>query len=168
MSESADADLLDSPFWKFSKRIYSQTGVSKACLDLQNRFAADVNILLFCKWSAEFGPGRLALGQLRECVDITAQWQLKVVQVLRELRQQKLKQNTPELGDFAQRQLQSLELNAECVEQALLYQWSMDYARPRDVDVDAEAARNLVAYLSLLSVDMRAAADPLRVLLAAK
>jgi len=37
--------------WDFSVRTYRSSGVSDACLSLQNDFGADVNMLLFCCWA---------------------------------------------------------------------------------------------------------------------
>ena len=37
-------------FWSFSLRIYGAPGVESACLDLQDRFGADVNLVLYCLW----------------------------------------------------------------------------------------------------------------------
>ena len=37
-------------FWSFSLRIYGAPGVEPACLDLQDRFGADVNLALYCLW----------------------------------------------------------------------------------------------------------------------
>ncbi len=167
MHKSADASLLDNPFWRFSTRLYSQASVSTACLELQDQFAADVNMLLFCKWSALAGPGRLQLSELRDCVAVTADLQGSVIQVLRGLRRKQPTDDVPEPAKFMRRQLAELELAAERLEQALLYCWSRDLKRPENVDVAAEAARNLVAYLSLLSADVEAAAGPVRALLAA-
>jgi uncharacterized protein (TIGR02444 family) len=42
-------------FWEFSLAYYSRERVSAACLSLQNRRGADVNILLFCCWLATLG-----------------------------------------------------------------------------------------------------------------
>ena len=39
-------------FWLFSLALYGQSGVEPSCLELQNNFSADVNILLWCGWLA--------------------------------------------------------------------------------------------------------------------
>jgi uncharacterized protein (TIGR02444 family) len=42
-------------FWEFSLAFYNRERVSAACLSLQNRRGADVNILLFICWLATLG-----------------------------------------------------------------------------------------------------------------
>ena len=37
-------------FWNFSLAVYARPGVEAACLDLQDRFGADVNVALYCLW----------------------------------------------------------------------------------------------------------------------
>jgi uncharacterized protein (TIGR02444 family) len=42
----------DSPFWRFSVSFYSIPQVAAACLDLQDKAGADVNIVMFLLWNA--------------------------------------------------------------------------------------------------------------------
>ncbi len=37
-------------FWEFGKEFYARPGVERACMSLQHRRLADVNILLICLW----------------------------------------------------------------------------------------------------------------------
>ena len=37
-------------FWSFSLTVYGRPGVEAACLELQDRFGADVNLALYCLW----------------------------------------------------------------------------------------------------------------------
>ena len=39
---------MDSPFWLFSRSIYGTPGVQRECLELQDSFGIDINLLLFC------------------------------------------------------------------------------------------------------------------------
>ncbi|PCI04115.1 MAG: TIGR02444 family protein [Hyphomicrobiales bacterium] len=43
----------DFPFWSFSIDRYMRPGVSRLCLNLQERHQLDVNILLFALWVAD-------------------------------------------------------------------------------------------------------------------
>jgi uncharacterized protein (TIGR02444 family) len=42
----------DTGFWDFSLTLYGRPGVAPACLALQDRFGADVNLLLLGFWRA--------------------------------------------------------------------------------------------------------------------
>src|SRR5258708_33402993 len=41
-----------TPFWRFSLKFYGQSGVSDACIALQDGCGIDVNLLLFLFWLA--------------------------------------------------------------------------------------------------------------------
>lgn len=111
------------PFWDYSLQLYSQTGVADACLLLQDEFALDVNIVLFCVWSGAAGPGPLDEAAIRNAIARTASWQAEVVSRLRTIRR-KLK--TDDLGAGAgstalfRPRVQALEIDAEHVEQLML------------------------------------------------
>ena len=49
----------DCAFWDFSLEAYARPGVAPACLDLQERHGADVNLLLFACWLSASGRGAL-------------------------------------------------------------------------------------------------------------
>ena len=42
----------DSPFWRFSVQLLFSPAVAAACLDLQDKAGADVNIVMFLLWNA--------------------------------------------------------------------------------------------------------------------
>lgn len=62
----------DAPAWDFITRLYAAPGVAPACLELQDRHAIDVTLMLFCLWQgtvrAEPLGGRIAdlIGQARD------------------------------------------------------------------------------------------------------
>ena len=47
-----DTPTATTPFWRFSLKFYGQTGVSDACISLQDGCGIDVNLLLFLFWLA--------------------------------------------------------------------------------------------------------------------
>ena len=116
-------DLPDHPFWDFSLVAYEKPGVADACLSFQDEFNLDVNLLLLCLWCGAAGPGRLDLELIKRCVADTISWQEQVVKPLRQARRAFKAQSTA-LSDDAKKafksQLQSVELNAEHIEQLIL------------------------------------------------
>jgi uncharacterized protein (TIGR02444 family) len=120
----------DSPFWKFSLAVYAAPGVAAECLALQSELNVDINSLLFCAWLGAaktilLGDKNLAAIDARVC-----HWQETVVQPLRALRQ-KLK-SMPEMAQDAVKDLRKdiagIELKAEQIEQALLFEAADDIA----------------------------------------
>ena len=70
-------------FWDFSLNLYAKPGVSEACLQLQNSFGLDVNLVLFCLW---FGHknGKLKKDILQKVLMFSQPWKKEVVQPLRD------------------------------------------------------------------------------------
>lgn len=159
--------LPENPFWDFSARVYARPGVAEACVDMQDRFGLDVNLLLFCLWSAAAGPGRLSSADIAELETLVADWQATTVQPLRALRRRSRDRLGAELAGFFRRAMLRVELEAERVEQELLFRWAAGRSRAGEIDLPAEAARNVVVYLSRRDIATGQVADGLRVLLGA-
>jgi uncharacterized protein (TIGR02444 family) len=72
-------------FWEFSLAFYHRAPVAAACLSLQDRRGADVNILLLCCWLATL---EMKIGHpgLRAADDAVARWRLAVLEPLRAVR----------------------------------------------------------------------------------
>lgn len=148
----------DHPFWDYSLGLYSRPGVSAACLALQDEYGLDVNLLLFCIWSAVAGPGDLSMSDIKACIAVTRAWQERAVQPLRTVRRYS---NQPEsIGEDVLRRafyksIQKAELDAEHVEQLVLAALA-DSGQLGDTDNSRPAAvadQNLSHYLAVLQVE---------------
>lgn len=114
-------------FWNFSVDLYSQARVADACLDLQNSYGIDVNMLLFCYWHGA-NLGEFPQTTLTQTLALSQTWKQEVVQPLRNVRQwMKLQQG--EYSRMNQAQFETLrarikfdELAAEKYQQELLEQ----------------------------------------------
>lgn len=113
-------------FWAFSLRIYRQPGVSTACLQLQDQFEADVNLVLFAAWLGVRGR-LLDPAEMREASAAVAAWQCEIVARLRTLRR-RLKEGPPPAPSAETEKLRaaikSSELCAEQLEQQVLESWA--------------------------------------------
>ena len=148
----------DHPFWDFSLEIYGRKSVGVACLGLQDEIGADVNMLLFCCWTAVTGAVRLGDDRIRQALSAIGPWQTEVVHPLRALRR-RLKQGfdgvAEERSQALRRAIQAIEIDAEHLEQLTLaaaVSVKPD-AVPRAADRAAEAAGNLTRYLTVLGAD---------------
>ena len=112
----------DNPFWDFSLRVYGNDGVPSICIRVQERYAADINILLYCAWAGTQGH-RLGESDLARIVAAVDGWHREIVVALRNLRT-RLKYDTlgapPALVDGIRGEIKSAELNAEHCEQIVL------------------------------------------------
>jgi uncharacterized protein (TIGR02444 family) len=65
---------------------YARPGVAAACLDLQDRYGRDVNLVLFACWVGMSGHGRLALADLVRAQQAVEPWRGAVIAPLRAVR----------------------------------------------------------------------------------
>ena len=84
-SGGPDSTSGPNPFWDFSLALYAAPGVAEACLALQDRHGADVNLLLFCCWAGARGHA-LEETELDRLMAAAAPWQERVVAPLRAAR----------------------------------------------------------------------------------
>jgi uncharacterized protein (TIGR02444 family) len=113
----------DHPFWTFSTRLYVHDGVAAACLALQERHQLDVNILLFCIWSAAEQGRALSRDDMASVLDHVGAWHEEVVRQLRAVRQ-RMRNGAPgmdeELVESVRKRVLGAELECEHVEQLML------------------------------------------------
>ncbi|PLW84146.1 TIGR02444 family protein [Kineobactrum sediminis] len=111
--------MMNNALWAFSLHRYQQPGVAEACLEAQDYYAADVNLLLYAAWLQ-------AQGQRRDAAEWSAlgralaPWRQRVVVPLRQLRRDW--RGLPEAQSLRER-LKVLELEAEREQQAQIWRW---------------------------------------------
>lgn len=142
--------VLDNPFWRFSLRVYAEPEVRDECLALQDTYGIDVNLLLFAAWLAAERGIRIAQADTAAIQTFSEQWYSAVVLPLRSVRRSVKEMeliSRPQVGDF-RRKAAAVELAAEKIEQALLFEWAArQWPRDRVGDVTL-VHENIVAYLS--------------------
>jgi uncharacterized protein (TIGR02444 family) len=157
----------DNPFWDFSLKFYGREGVASACLELQDKFNADVNILLYCCWVAAAGAEEMEPAELAEIIAAIEPWQLGVVQRLRQIRRDMKQEEMMNLGPLSESLRQAIkqcELEGEKIEQTILYQSGQNAflnssSLPSDRAINAES--NLKNYLRAILGDVPVDADDL-------
>lgn len=139
-----------TPFWDFSLATYDRLGVADACLRLQDRHGADVNLLLFALFVGRHGVV-LDDAAVRTACQTVSQWQSQIVGPLRALRRQ-LKADArgapPDQAEMLRQRLASAELAAEHIEQTMLAPMLPDPSSR--TDSREHAAGNLKIYLDQL------------------
>jgi uncharacterized protein (TIGR02444 family) len=150
------------PFWDYSLALYSRPGVAEACLALQDQYGLDVNILLFCTWCGDEGPGRLQPEQISRCLSATREWQQRVIQPLRAVRRFCAQPSAVVderldglVRDHLKQSAQGVELDAEHIEQLILAGLVTESTRSPQPAAQrlADAIANLHLYLGALQVD---------------
>lgn len=159
------------PFWQFSLRTYWKPGVEQACLSLQDRDGADVNILLLCCWAAASGRGALGTRTLRAAMSSAKRWQTEVIEPLRAVRRN-LKQGfagvPQETTAALRKKIGKVEIECELAEQLLLALHGD--ALPQGIRTDAgrAAKTSIERYLACLGARPdKAAREDIATLIAA-
>lgn len=144
-----------NPLWEFSWWLYHQPGVGDACLALQDRRGLDVNLLLACVWAGRQGRA-LSEADIAGLIDAAGDWQRQVVKPLRSTRRW-LKHQTaapPEPAEALRQEVKAQEIEAERLEQAILYSVLGGQGAPVDAEAPAVAgADNLRRLLARLNAD---------------
>ena len=145
-------------FWDFSLRVYARDGVAEACLGLQDRRGADVNLLLYCGWAAATGRGALGADELERLVDLTGPWQNSVVQPLRQVRRslKELGEDEMPAATSLRQDVQKIELAAEKIEQDMLSVAASELDAGKAGDPRQDAEDSLTAYMTVLGVEATA------------
>jgi uncharacterized protein (TIGR02444 family) len=150
-----------NPFWRLSLRTWRAPGVQEACIALQDRCGADVNLLLFCGWTGRSGR-ELDQTSLFAAISRVGAWQSAVVAPLRAarraLKQQHAGGAAAALALPFRRRLAALEVDLERAEQRLLAELAAEWP-PVTPSMPPRGAivMNLERYLAVLGkvVDAR-------------
>jgi uncharacterized protein (TIGR02444 family) len=136
-----------SPFWQFSVTFYAVPGVSPACVELQDRAKVDVNILFFLLWNATQGRA-LSKADLAEVERALGPWRDMAVVPLRQVRRALKAPPASMPADAAEgfrTRIKSVELEAERLQQEVLYDLAQSGRLGRAISPPPEAARASVA-----------------------
>ena len=159
-------------FWEFSLAFYSRERVSAACLSLQNRHGADVNILLLCCWLATQGLKVEAAG-LHAVIAAVEAWRRDVLEPLRGSRRAVADQ-FPELAKSDRQSIKhsilSVELECERIAQEKIAHAATGQVTPEEGSTPLQiASAGLEHYLDMVigtpdeqdAEDLKALLEPL-------
>ncbi len=143
-------------FWSFALEFYARPGVSAACIELQDRFSRDVNILLYACWIGLSGRGRLASSDFARAEKAVGPWRRAVTEPIRAARRA-LKDAGDDGIETLYATAKALELEAERIAARRLAKLAP--APVGAADAAADAAANLALYLA--GTEAQAAAAPI-------
>jgi uncharacterized protein (TIGR02444 family) len=115
----------EDSFWSYSQIQYTQPDVEEYCLELQNTYRGNVNILLFCSWLGYCGI-KISTKDVILAIRTIKDWDLNIVQSLRRARKYYtgssvlIKNNNKIKSD-----LKKLELISEKSVQNTLCKWAV-------------------------------------------
>ena len=151
----------DNSFWRFSLAVYAETNVAAECLTLQTSLNINVNALLFCAWLGSERQTSLTDENLAAIDACVRRWHSTVVEPLRAVRQ--TMKPMPEMAEAAVQLLRAdiakLELRAEQIEQAILFDLAAGFGQGAATVSAADAIRTNVAALLQRSIAHTSIAD---------
>lgn len=140
---------LDNPFWSFSLAVYAQPGVADECLALQDSLNVDVNVLLFCAWAGADASAQLTDANFAIIDEAIARWRDTVVRPLRAIRRsmKRLPDMTDPTVADAYKDMLTVELRTEQIEQALLFETAPSVMKGAAQSAGDAITENIVSYL---------------------
>ena len=149
MSDATSQSAI-TPFWRYSLKFYGQSGVSDACIALQDGFGVDVNLLLYLFWLASEGR-QLTADEVKALDDKVKSWRELTIMPIRDVRR-KLK-GAATLAEPAKQEafrdkVKAVELEAERMQQEALYQFTRSGPPLGRAAEPGNAARGNIAALA--------------------
>lgn len=139
MSGSSNTEF----FTRFAVELYRRAGVADACLDLQNRYELDVNVVLFAAFVGAVRRQTLTINVLDVAHRRVDAWHHEVVRPLRAVRQRLKTGPLPAPNDATgglRRKLAQLEIEAGVIELDQLGALIPELHEPRSTSSAAECA----------------------------
>src|ERR1700731_92611 len=160
---------MESPLWRFSLAVYRGAGVQEECLAVQERFGVDVNLLMLCAYLGAVEGAVLSASDVADALDATGAWHANAVKSLRQVRRTLKPWGSGDelfsrVVETLRTKVKGAELEAEQIEQAMMWAWLRDQAGHWG---RREPRQALVANVFALLVRCGATgaqADPLRAL----
>jgi uncharacterized protein (TIGR02444 family) len=139
-----------TPFWRYSLKFYGQSGVSDACIALQDGCGVDVNLLLYLFWLASEGR-QLTADEVKAIDDRVRSWRELTIMPIRDVRR-KLK-GAATLAEPAKQEafrdkVKAVELEAERMQQEALYAFTRSGPPLGRAAEPGNAARGNIAALA--------------------
>lgn len=149
-------------FWAYSLALYCRQPVAQACLAMQERRGADVNLILAICWLATKGYA-VKTEALREAADAASPWNEAILKPLREVRR-RIPTAFPETAKADQQSIKHGILSVELECERVAQQKIMAALAPKMGDLNAAPVRELVdaglrLYLGRLGLSSDAGMD---------
>jgi uncharacterized protein (TIGR02444 family) len=140
----------ENSFWVYSLSHYARSGVAERCLQYQDEYDANVNMLLLCCWLGSCGI-EITNKDIAAAWEKIEQWEHCAVQPLRRVR--RFMTASVLMGSSASivSTLKELEITAEKMAQNILYYWAKEQSFIINDAINAEWQMiNINNYLATL------------------
>ncbi len=144
----AESQTATTPFWRFSLKFYGQTGVSDACIALQDGCGVDVNLLLFLFWLASERQA-LSAEEVKKLDATIKSWRELTIVPIRDTRRKLKGAKTfvdPAKQEALRDKVKGVELEAEKLQQEALYAFTQTGPLGKPSEPPAAARGNVAAF----------------------
>jgi uncharacterized protein (TIGR02444 family) len=144
----SDTPTATTPFWRFSLKFYGQTGVSDACIALQDGCSVDVNLLLFLFWLASERQ-ELSADEVKKLDATIKSWRELTIIPIRDTRRKLKGAKTfvdPAKQEALRDRVKAVELEAEKLQQEALYAFTQTGPLGKPSEPPAAARGNVAAF----------------------
>jgi uncharacterized protein (TIGR02444 family) len=149
MSDAQTAEkTATTPFWRFSLKFYGQSGVSDACIALQDGCGVDVNLLLFLFWLASERQ-LLSADEVKKLDATIKSWRELTIIPIRDTRRKLKGAKTfvdPAKQEALRDKVKAVELEAEKLQQEALYAFTQTGPLGKPSEPPAAARGNVAAF----------------------
>ena len=145
---NAETKTAITPFWRFSLNFYRQTGVSDACIALQDGCGIDVNLLLFLFWLASERQV-LSPDDVKKLDATIKSWRELTIIPIRDARRKLKGAKTfvdPAKQEALRDKVKAVELEAEKLQQEALYAFTQTGPLGKPAEPPAAARGNVAAF----------------------
>jgi len=147
----------DSDFWDFSIEFYKNSDIEKTCLNLQDNYSLNVNLILFCFWLCIKHKAKLENEQWQQLIATSLPWE-EIITSLRKSRRILKRSPVALPSDFKQETsdgVSKIELNTEHMQQLSLEQeWQKMPKTSSDDTIDNIIRHNIKNYLEATQHDI--------------
>ena len=143
-----DTPTATTPFWRFSLQFYGQSGVSDACIALQDGCGVDVNLLLFLFWLASERQA-LSADEVKKLDATIKSWRELTIIPIRDTRRKLKGAKTfvdPAKQEALRDKVKAVELEAEKLQQEALYAFTQTGPLGKPSEPPAAARGNVAAF----------------------
>lgn len=143
-----DTPTATTPFWRFSLKFYGRTGVSDACIALQDGCGVDVNLLLFLFWLASERQ-ELSADEVKKLDATIKSWRELTIIPIRDTRRKLKGAKTfvdPAKQEALRDKVKAIELEAEKLQQEALYAFTQTGPLGKPSEPPAAARGNVAAF----------------------
>ena len=147
------SNLPQHPLCKFADKLYADSNTSDILHTIRQRLELNLNIILFCCWSAKIGQKRLTKKDMRRTIANTLCWHEQIILPLHNMQQSLPAASESLPVNKISQSLLTIATNANHIEQIMLTETNLNMHHARDTSRQfTDAYNNIKVYCKELGI----------------